>query len=363
MKNLWYYKPFFLLFILFLADKVLLIPAVSQRFTVMMPFDGSLLSMEGLTRLNEQGVRHVWVFGTSTSGPMQFVPYKPEDVSKVNFLSTEERRFLESQRLHTFWGVGATPSASLHRYLYLREQGYKPDLVLLELSWVGLNVGNQGRNAYNLQFSPDTLILRNLGKYDRGFLLEWAKYKAFIGSAFPLTFAEEKSSRDLLRSLDLEDQMFNIDLSEQGQYVPVHSTDRPADAFPDPATAPGYLSLLEFYLSYSPGSFQLDPVATGQYEALIDTLLKEGVPVIVWIPRMHRNVWYLLRRDGIEASINSYRDSLKRKYPGLIFVDFGDEKMFQCNYYRDEMHLAGGCYPELVARILKQAPTPALSDR
>lgn len=347
MRAYYFYKPFAYLFLFLIVEKVLLIPVVRDRFTMASGIDFDVHAIEGEEELSRKDQKQIWVFGTSRSVAFARAP-TVLDISEAPELSNEQRQQLARYRIYSFSMFAAVPAVYLHHYLYLRERGYRPDLVWIEVSAFAFNKNYSLRNNFIAEVSPDAFILQHLNQYPPRFLQEWLMSRLFVGSVFPPVLRDERtrSLHEALNPLSYS----GISLNRPTSRTTEREKDRSITEFPDMSSSPEYRLMLQYI--YGEGflrDYAVDRTAVDSLEFLIAELEREGIPFVLWTPPVHPSMTQLEREYGVDEPFVSVVDHLKRSHRPYIHVK-ADE--MNCRLFSDESHLAEICFAELAARLL-----------
>ncbi|WP_157135088.1 DUF1574 family protein [Leptonema illini] len=347
MKSFFFYKPFLYLLLFLFAEKVLLIPAVRERFTVASGVDFDVHAIEGEEELSRKDQKQIWVFGTSRSVPFGRTP-SVRDIQETPGLNQEQREQLERHRIYSFSLSASIPVVFLHHYLYLREKGYRPDLVWIEVSSFAFNENYSLRRSYIGEVSPDAFIMRHLDRYPPRFLKEWLTARLFVGSIFPPT-VQDDSTRFMNKA-------FNpLAVTRTSMYRPVARTlrlekDRSAEEFPDLSSDSNYRALLQrVYGEWLFSDYTADAMALDSLDYLIAELEKDGIPFVLWTPPVHQNFTRIEQESGVERPFTSIVNRLRKG--DRRYVRISTDSM-QCRLFTDESHLADVCYTELAAILI-----------
>lgn len=351
MKSWWHYKIYLLVLLFFAADKLLLLPGIRERLTIRPDRPSDILKFEHEEALTQPGQKHVWFFGTSRTRPFGQVPSE-KDIEAAPGLSEADRSLLRGFRFHSFGLLGARATVFRHQYLYLRERGYRPDRVLVELSGMSLNRSDPGRKYYDFQYSPDSFIVTHLHRYGWVFLSEYITSKAFVSALYPIRFQSDKERRDLSLMNSQFDNRMNLAgdpaLHKRGE------KDRDELAFPDPARDPIFARYLQMFAdSQMLATFAIDPVETENLEALLRDVSADGIPVSLWRPRVHPSFHALEEKTGAAGRYDRYVDDLRRRFPQVPYLDLQKERLTECPLFSDPNHVSAYCYTWLALRLLR----------
>lgn len=314
------YRPYLYLLLFLLVDKLLLVPAIRERFTLS---SGMIFDVHQIADEQEFGREdrfQVWAFGTSRS---------------LSFARLTDGASVDGRpvAVHTLAYAGAVPSVYLHQYLYLRDRGYRPDAVWIEVSAFAVNRNYALRGPFLYESAPDRFILYHLMSYPPSFLAAWARGRLFYGSVYPPGFYgdRERGLVQILNPLKWEDR---VD-------APTFTSEQLAEKHDNDAYR---LFFREVYIEGHLDDFELDPVAIDSLKYLIDHLRRDGVPYVAWQPPVHETLSRLYAEAGVHPSFDSLLQRPQVHYDPAIGVG--------CDRFRDESHLAIECYPLMARQLL-----------
>lgn len=351
MKHWWHYKIYILVLLFFAADKLLLLPGVSKMVIVRPDRPSNILAFDHEEVLAQAGRRHVWFLGTSRTVPFAFAP-SDKDIEASPGLSNSDRAFLKTFHIHSFGLMGARATVFRHQVLYLRERGYRPDRIFIELSGMSLNRSDPGRKYYDFQYSPDAFIISHMHRYGRAFLSEYIISKAFVSGLYPIRFQSEKDRNDL--AIMNKQLATRIDLVGDGQLHTRQGNDRDEAAFPNPSLDPIFASYLQFYAdSQMLSTFAIDPVEVENLEALIQDLQAEQIPIVLWRPRVHPHFHAKEQSTGAAQKYQAYMEELRKRFPRIPYLDLQQGGPLSCPFFSDPNHVSSFCYTPLALQLLR----------
>lgn len=311
-------RPFAYLLLLFIVDKLLLLPAIRQTVTLNPGLSYDLHDRPEMQIKSDRSRLQIWAFGSSRT-----VPFRRTSSAT-------------GSQLHVFAIPGSVPTVYLHQFLFLRESGERPDVVFIELSPFSVNRNYALRDAFLYETAPDAFIARHLTHYPFEYLQFWAGSRAFVSSVYPpgIYSAEQRALVQFLNPLENEGgsgpALTGKDIEER------HSDEN-------------YVSLFrKVYLTGHLQNYSIDPVARRSLEALIQEIEREGIPYVIWNPPVHSRLLELYEEagasgdfDGLLASLSSHGINMQEE---II-----------CATYSDESHLADECYAEIERLLLRHA--------
>ena len=353
MKTWWHYKPILFLSLLLIADKILLIPYVSDNFTLRLRPNFDILAFENIEYLANSPKTDVWMFGSSRTEPFRTTP-SPVDVKLFPYINQEDRKRLNQYRFIPLTLPGNVPVSFLYHYNYLRLKNYKPDLVFIELSIAFFRVTTTGKSSYFFDLAPDRFIIKNLHRFPKSYIFEWLTSKLLLGTAYPPGFYKDLDLQNIRATHPLNFFKQEFLASNRLTRIGDNDTDALASQYPDLEKWPEYKKgLFQRELGGMSGQFQIDSVTIAILDKLLTQLDNDNITYILWVPPLHKNLSILqdeINAPGFQRELLMY---LKTRHPRLQVIDFNENNEYKlnCQYFWNEGHLSRYCYTELAARL------------
>lgn len=330
-KSLWQLKPILLVLFFLLADKVMLIPWVYNRYTnyVEKPLD--ITQINGTDALKNSKLPSVWAFGTSRSIPFKEYP-------EIENLKNED----EAQ-IYVIGSYGYVIAPYLTQYLVLRDLGYKPDYVFIEVSSFEFNKNNGLVPILNFNGVPAYTMLKQWKQrslqYQYQYWLQWL----IVGIRRQIVLSPDIGIRLSSFANPIWNHKIDLTIKKYEERF-LYSSVKEEGIIENPEITK--LVTMDLFNRYS-----IDTVAESELKALINLLKEDNIPYVLWRPVSHSTFYEFENLPSIEGE---YRKMMQRilKETDSQFVDFqAMGGVPDCDLWSDPVHVANQCYP-IINRIL-----------
>ncbi|TGK05375.1 DUF1574 domain-containing protein [Leptospira langatensis] len=360
--------PGLALFSYLLADKILIIDPVRTTLASYRPYDAafaSLIHNDDLTELEYVKARKVFL-AAGTSRSMNFSGYPNLGYTlKDPFLTPEAREILKDWEGVSIGMQGASMSLIYVRLLQAIERGWKPDLVLVEVTkdsfsdrrkfkeflkqnvipldygfshWRELGLENLWEItypriflAYKYRFSPKNLIT-----YIKGDDLGWGALmieEMERGSMGGGKHSYSKKHREEVENRKFED--YNNPDASLGEVYRNQFVKRRELADEEQGGQP----------------FRVDQSEYDAFVKIIRLLQDKKIPALYWSAKVHRILQSFTNDEASKKEFKTKIEDTLKSY-GERYLDANEFPM-KCNYYQDANHLSERCYTELASFLLK----------
>ncbi|TGL51125.1 DUF1574 domain-containing protein [Leptospira meyeri] len=362
-----------LLFLFFFGlDKIILIPSVRNFLTeenIGNPYVESFknISASYLEDPKYQDKKKIWAFGTSRS--FIFYQFATSDYNHhSDFISENQKKSLDEYKFFGYAAPGSNPLIYYTRFNQLMDKQYKPDVVFLEVSAFSFNKKNRFYNITLLEGMPLEFAIQYFNELPSDFAKEYFFSRLFSLSRYKIStktistnlFGTKDKNAELLKNFMPSNQMSvdpfanAFDTKTNREELP-YSPDSFNDFYLKPANdTDTYLKTVmlvdvlknEFY-----GNYSLNEDNFVFLEKIIERCKKNKIPVVLWIPKVHKNLTNFYAASTFYPSWKSKIQSLANK-TSTRFVDLNEEGKIRCDYFQDAAHLSGRCMPEINSVLL-----------
>ncbi|AVV50588.1 DUF1574 family protein [Leptospira santarosai] len=361
---------FFILLLFF--DKILLIPQAREFASSTLkanPYVETLEDFEpkqletGHTRKDSM----VWSFGTSRSFMFYAVP-NPAETAVDRFTSSEEKQLLNSYDYFNFAAPGSNPALAYTRFSQLIDRGYKPKIIVVEISTFGFNENNRYNGIVRLEGIPLPFVLKNIQEIPWDYTYDIIVSRMFSMYRYKISFStlirnlkgEVNSEAVLLEIMSGKGNFFtkafeNANSQRVSRIIPEaeYSDFSGNKTFSDPTE---YYSKLEMPASVLEkeffAGFKVDNALFLYLTQIIRKAKFNSIQLVFWIPKIHPRLQEVDRKYSTESLVIQKISELA-KQENIPIVDFRKKEILDCDYFQDISHLSGRCYTKMMAKILK----------
>ncbi|MGE8720535.1 DUF1574 family protein [Leptospira terpstrae] len=366
------FRLLILFLILFGLDKIILIPSVRNLLTsenignpYIETFNNS--SATYLEDIKYKDKKKVWAFGTSRS--FIFYQYSTADYNRHSeFISEKQKQGLNDYKFFGFAAPGSNPLIYYTRFNQLMDQKYKPDIVFLEVSAFSFNKNNRYYNITLLEGMPLEFAIQHFNELPSDFakdyffsrLFSLSRYKISSKAISANVFGTKDKNAEMLKSFMpsggmTADPFANIFDTESNRKEFPYAPDSFNDFYLKPSNdTDTYLKTVmivdvlknEFY-----GNFTFNENNLIFLENIINRCKENKIPVVLWIPKVHKNLTDFYVTAPFYPSWKSKIQTLADK-TSSTFVDLNEAGKIRCDYFQDAAHLSGRCLPEMNSVLL-----------
>lgn len=296
------------------------------------------------------------IFGTSRSERLKF--NHPKNVESSSFLSRADKRIIGGLDLETrLTDRGSEFMYNLFLLNAMFESGYKPDLVLFELSPEMFNENSYA--GFHYQWSSNIFPLEFIREIFPLVSNDWKK-KMLYSLLFPSSYYKFQPIKALLNAMKGEDYKTHNEtypilqhfptlqaISQNYDDVPVHTNS--GELYEERIL--GYSR--QMFESYFYRDYEFSETERNLFVKILKIAQKSEVPFLFWRPRLHPQY-----NQMIEKRIPESADDIFQEYTEKYNQPFynAQKDSFQCDSYSDSSHLSSRCSPELLIKLWKKSP-------
>lgn len=267
-----------------------------------------------------------------------------------------------------FAAPGSNPLIYYTRFNQLMDQKYKPDIVFLEVSAFSFNKNNRYYNITLLEGMPLEFAIQHFNELPSDFakdyffsrLFSLSRYKISSKAISANVFGTKDKNAEMLKSFMpsggmTADPFANIFDTESNRKEFPYAPDSFNDFYLKPSNdTDTYLKTVmivdvlknEFY-----GNFTFNENNLKFLENIINRCKENKIPVVLWIPKVHKNLTDFYATAPFYPSWKSKIQTLADK-TSSTFVDLNEAGKIRCDYFQDAAHLSGRCLPEMNSVLL-----------
>ncbi|WCL50923.1 DUF1574 family protein [Leptospira sp. GIMC2001] len=357
--------PFGLLLFLFIIDKVSLIPSCYKTGRLdNTPIENISDAMRGIyldKKKNLDSKKEIIILGTSRSDILSFLDNK--SIESNPFIDTESKNMLLNYDFETRSIVKASEFL-YHLYLFqtIVESGFKPELVIIEVSPESLNTNNP--------FHADFQFRTNIFPYR--FLLEllpvadntWRK-DLYLYTLFPSVYYKFMPEKSLQKFIKGKDYLSENNVIPAYSFFPTTGT-LPANhidfeefSFPETEYKKRILEYTEYLVSHNIlKDFKISESEVAILDLLLAKIQKSKIPVVFWRPRVHSIYKQKQEESGAISADKIIQDKIEAYGYPYINLQNVDTK---CNYYTDSSHISARCSPEIMKLVIEASKIQSVS--
>jgi hypothetical protein len=357
-RNRLVYFPFLLLAVVFILDKVALIPSVAEagkaRSDEMEKYNQYVYTV--IEQADPQRPT-IGVLGTSRSAIVRYIT--PGEIGKAPLSSSQKERLRQNQFLNlTVFGSDMFWQYSTMYYLLEKENfADRFDYFIIELSPLMIN------KARPLNITRDYLSLMNM---EPGFILHTLPFSTgslrkelilrLAFASYSRHFSPFRALETVLRRVSgrekdprqarMEQYYFRV-LTLGNADVPEDYVDYPErEGVPEKIYEERFRDFARKAIPY----YETDPDQLQSFFAMLDMLKRHDIPVLVWMPMPHPEIIDRYR-SVFEPQLPAIKKSISER--GALFYDFRAEYPdFPCKRFTDANHMSARCATLVVDRLL-----------
>ncbi|TGK00795.1 DUF1574 domain-containing protein [Leptospira semungkisensis] len=360
--------PALALFSYILADKILVLDSVRTTLASYRPYDAafsSLIQNEDLTELEYIKSKKIFL-AAGTSRTMNFSGYPNLGYTlKDPFLTPEGRETLKDWEGISIGMQGASMSLIYVRLLQAIEKGWKPDLVLVEVT----------RDSFSDRRKFKEFLKQNVIPLEYGFShwreLGWENVWDITYPRIFLAYKYRFSPKNLVTYIKGDDLGWGALVMEEMErgsmggtkhsFSKKHREEIENHKFEDhnnPDASLGEIYSNQFVkrreLAEEEQAGQPFRVDQSEYEALVKIirlLQDKKIPALYWSAKLHTILQGFANDEASQREVQTkIIDTILRS--GETYLDANQFPM-KCNYYQDANHLSERCYTELASFLLR----------
>lgn len=356
----WKNFPIFLLLLLFIVDKLFLLPPVVKLFV-----KNEVNSYQTLFDLQERfykdflenkskelGIskeetekKSIIFFGTSRSADFSSLskeiylnnPYlkNPEATSAIPVISQYVR---------------AAPFLHIYRmYDHYIKTHSRPRLVVFELNYTYFNKNVAFRQNRDIQDISISDFLEEGSLYSRKDFLEYIASRVFVLNSLNVKWdkALKGNDSDVNQALDFVMALKKInDLKNKKAETGMIGFEEKEGFLPAENLEINKWVINTFYQNY-----EKDTTSWNLFVKMLKEAKSKNVNLVIFIPRTHKSLQEatLKYRKGEQVWMNEVKAITNDL--GIPIFNFESEIKLQCNYFADTSHYSKSCFPEIIEKI------------
>lgn len=359
-RNRLVYFPFLLLAVVFIVDKVALIPSVADagkaRSDEMEKYNQYAYTV---IELADPRRPTIGVIGTSRSSIVRHIT--PNEIAKAPLSDVQKERLRQNQFLNlTVFGSDMFWQYSTMYYL-LEKEGFADrfDYFIVELSPLMLNKArplNIARDYLSVMNMEPGFILHTLSFATGNLRTELLQRLAFASysrhfspfRALETTLRRASGKEKDPRQARMEQYYFRA-MTLGNADVPTDYVDYPErEGIPEKIYEERFGGFAKRAIPY----YETDPNQLQAFYALLDLLEKHDIPVLVWMPMPHPDIIDRYR-SVFEPQLPAIKERITES--GALFFDLRAEYSgFPCKRFTDANHMSARCATQVVERLLER---------
>lgn len=343
----------FFLFI-FLADKLLLIPAVRKccsknriEYFYEDSLNDKMPDLDKMKQAKDSGRKIAVNFGSSMSFGYYYLDQSDESYRKQNPAPGDLVVAKSSARPGKWYVLNlaypnATAITHFVRFHQLLNRGIKPDLVLIEFSPATFNSGSPVLDDEIRNAMPTGFALRHGLQVPVAHL--WTNLSSRLIQS--LRYKPGTPDKNLDRYIGRFQNHFRISDLDRKINKPVSYSpgeESPARKSVDLLQLHEMQKLFQFY--------KPDDNLVKYIKLIVNYTREEGIPLILWNPRIHPKAESIVYSKKNTSEWNKLVKDVTKS--GAIYIDFNDPDAMRCNRFIDTFHLGVSCFSELFYNQLR----------
>lgn len=357
------FLPLILFLVLFLIDKIFLIPLVKIKFVknyinsydVLNEFNDKLYKeyLESNSKklsISKEKIQDqtIMFFGTSRSAEYANLtenfytnnPYlKNKEISKIPVFS---------------WSIKAAPFIHIYQiYNHYINNYEKPRMIVLEINHISFNknsVFKLKKDIYDFKFDEFKEAFFEFSIKDR---VEYISSLIFVLNKYNISWKDifsGKKEENVSETLDFILNLKKAFGTEQNNHSWELGVREGTESDERKKQDEEYNSWVinSFYRNY-----QIDETSFNLFKKIIREANEKNIPLVIYRPKVHQ-----LLREKTVSSLKAEKKWLEEIHKiseeyKITFIDFGDQKNSSCNYFIDISHLSKTCFPEVIEKIVE----------
>ncbi|MCB1172381.1 MAG: DUF1574 family protein [Leptospiraceae bacterium] len=353
MVNNKYWFPLLLVLLLFLIDKVVLIPAVQSCCTQYRgnPFESMAnydFKQDAIVQAaRESGRKIILNLGTSRSMGYYRTP-TPEHIAVSQYLTDAERKTLSEYQIVNSSLPGASILSAYVRMAQWLDHGLKPDQIWVEISPFSFNKNSMWASFELKHGVPADFALRYLNRLPAEHSKTILTSRLFQVIRFrPGSADQSKSQWENL----FAEATRHLDQLPRG--IPPYTGVEQGRESKEQLLKYRYVSS-EMERTMFQG-YKMDPVYARYLDLIRARAQEQGIALVFWKPASHP-LWQsvLKRNDSATHWMTEWNRTVARlKTPHSSYLDMDQEGLLHCRFFVDPVHIGNRCYPEMAVRTLQ----------